>query len=122
MVGVNKHRLAQDETPIDILKVDNTAVRDRSRSPSSKKLRAERDQAATDAALNKLANAADDKSANLLALAVDAARAKATVGEISDALEKPTAGTRPSSAPSAASTPARPRWSLPQAIRPCRTS
>ncbi|MEM0915792.1 MAG: methylmalonyl-CoA mutase family protein, partial [Planctomycetota bacterium] len=86
VVGVNKYRLAKEDA-VDVLKVDNTAVREQ-QIASLKKLRAERDQAATDAALNKLANAANDKSANLLALAVDAARAKATVGEISDALEK----------------------------------
>jgi len=86
VVGVNKYRL-QKEDAVDVLKVDNTSVREQ-QVASLKKLRAERDQARTDAALNALANAADDKNANLLDLAVNAARNMATVGEISDALEK----------------------------------
>ncbi|MEM6393366.1 MAG: methylmalonyl-CoA mutase, partial [Planctomycetota bacterium] len=86
LVGVNKYRLEKEDA-VDVLKVDNTAVRQQ-QIASLKQLREERDSAAVESKLNALANAANDKSANLLALAVDAARAKATVGEISDALEK----------------------------------
>ena len=84
VVGVNRYL---NDTPDDIpmLKVDNAAVL-AAQIDKLKKLRAERDQAATDAALEALtAGARGD--ANLLELAVQAARAKATVGEISDALE-----------------------------------
>ena len=86
LVGVNKYRLAQDEQ-VDVLKVDNTAVRAQ-QVEALKKLRAERDQAATDRALAALTSAAESGEGNLLELAVDAARAKATVGEMSAALEK----------------------------------
>jgi methylmalonyl-CoA mutase len=86
VVGVNKYRMAKEDA-VDVLKVDNTAVREQ-QIASLRKLRAERDTRKCEDALTKLANAADDKSANLLELAVDAARHKATVGEISDALEK----------------------------------
>ncbi|MEO0587037.1 MAG: methylmalonyl-CoA mutase, partial [Planctomycetota bacterium] len=86
VVGVNKYRLAKEDA-VDVLKVDNTTVREQ-QVASLKKLRAERDPQKWEAAINKLAKAANDKSANLLELAVDAARAFATVGEISDALEK----------------------------------
>jgi methylmalonyl-CoA mutase len=85
VVGVNKYRLAQEEQ-IRVLKVDTTAVRE-AQIARLKKLRAERDNAATQSALEKLTNAAREKG-NLLEYAVAAARAKATVGEISDALEK----------------------------------
>nr|WP_312924187.1 methylmalonyl-CoA mutase [Thermocatellispora tengchongensis] len=85
VIGVNKYRPAADE-PIEVLKVDNTEVR-RRQIEKLRRLREERDPAAVEAALAALtAGAAGD--GNLLALAVDAARAKATVGEISDALEK----------------------------------
>ncbi|MEM6553092.1 MAG: methylmalonyl-CoA mutase [Planctomycetota bacterium] len=86
LVGVNKYRLEKEDA-VDVLKVDNTAVREQ-QIASLKQLREERDTPEVEARLNALANAANDKSANLLALAVDAACAKATVGEISDALEK----------------------------------
>lgn len=84
VVGVNRYlNAAPDDIPM--LKVDNAAVL-AAQIEKLKKLRAERDQAATDAALEALtAGARGD--ANLLELAVQAARAKATVGEISDALE-----------------------------------
>jgi methylmalonyl-CoA mutase len=85
VIGVNKHRLA-DEKPIDVLKVDNSAVRAQ-QIEKLKRLRAERDEAATQAALDALTQGARGR-ANLLDLAVKAARAKATVGEISFALEK----------------------------------
>ena len=84
VVGVNRYL---NDTPDDIpmLKVDNAAVL-AAQIEKLKKLRAERDQAATDAALEALTAGARG-NANLLELAVQAARAKATVGEISDALE-----------------------------------
>ncbi|MDB5569410.1 MAG: methylmalonyl-CoA mutase [Hyphomicrobiales bacterium] len=85
VIGVNKHRLA-DEAPIDVLKVDNSSVRAQ-QIEKLKRLRAERDPAAVQEALSALTNGAMG-DANLLALAVQAARVKATVGEISLALEK----------------------------------
>jgi methylmalonyl-CoA mutase len=86
VVGLNKYRPATGEQ-IDVLKVDNTAVRE-AQIASLKKLRAERDQARVDAALKALTDAARARNGNLLELSIDAARAKATVGEISEALEK----------------------------------
>jgi methylmalonyl-CoA mutase len=86
VIGVNKYRLA-DEPAIDVLKVDNSAVR-RMQIDKLKRLRAERDPAAVKDALDALTRSAGDGNGNLLALAIDAARAKATVGEISDAMEK----------------------------------
>jgi methylmalonyl-CoA mutase len=90
VIGVNKYRL-EDEELIDVLKVDNSAVR-REQSEKLQRLRAERDSAEVARALDALTAAAAEKAPglehNLLALAIDAARAKATVGEISDALEK----------------------------------
>ncbi len=85
VIGVNKFRVDQDEQ-IEVLKVDNTAVRAQ-QIEKLRKLRAERDEGACTAALEALTKAAAGDG-NLLALSVDAARAKATVGEISDALEK----------------------------------
>ena len=86
IIGVNKYR-PTDEKPIDVLKVDNTAVR-RLQLDKLARLKAERDPKAVEEALAALTRAADRGNGNLLALAVDAARAKATVGEISSALEK----------------------------------
>jgi methylmalonyl-CoA mutase len=86
VVGVNKYKMTEKED-IDVLKVDNSAVR-AAQIAKLKRLRAERDPAAVDAALNALTEAARTGTGNLLALAVDAGRAKATVGEITDALEK----------------------------------
>ena len=85
VIGVNKHRLA-DEKPIDVLKVDNSAVRAQ-QIDKLNRLRAERDGAAVERALDALTSGARS-GANLLDLSVKAARAKATVGEISFALEK----------------------------------
>ncbi|GAA3204336.1 methylmalonyl-CoA mutase [Dactylosporangium siamense] len=85
VIGVNKFRPDADE-PIEVLKVDNSSVRSQQLAKLAR-LRASRDAAGTEAALAALtAGAAGD--GNLLELAVDAARAHATVGEISDALEK----------------------------------
>jgi methylmalonyl-CoA mutase len=85
VVGLNKYRPEAAEQ-IDVLKVDNTAVRE-AQIANLKKLRAERDPARVEAALGALTEAARD-TGNLLELAVEAARAQATVGEISLALEK----------------------------------
>ncbi len=88
VIGVNQYRLAPDEEDdIEVLKIENAEVR-AAQLAKLDQLRAERDQADVDAALHALTNAADRGDGNLLALAIDAARAKATVGEISDALEK----------------------------------
>ena len=84
VVGVNKYR-PDRETPIDVLKVDNSAVR-AAQLEKLTRLKAERDPQALDAALTALRNGAAGNG-NLLALAIDAARARATVGEISDTLE-----------------------------------
>jgi methylmalonyl-CoA mutase len=86
VIGVNKFRPAED-LALDVLKVDNSAVRTL-QIDKLKRLRSERKEADVTAALERLANAAATGEGNLLALAVDAARAKATVGEISAALEK----------------------------------
>ncbi|HEY3607950.1 MAG TPA: methylmalonyl-CoA mutase family protein, partial [Pseudonocardiaceae bacterium] len=86
VIGVNRYRVAEDER-IDVRRVDNAGVRD-AQVAKLRRLRAERDQTAVDTALSALTAAAADPSRNLLALAIDAARAKATVGEISSALER----------------------------------
>ena len=87
VIGVNQYRLAPDEEDdIEVLKIENAEVR-AAQLAKLDQLRAERDEADVDAALHALTNAADRGEGNLLALAIDAARAKATVGEISDALE-----------------------------------
>ncbi len=85
VIGVNKYP-PQNEAPIDVLKVDNTKVRDQ-QIAKLKRLRAERDPGVLKEALDALTRACTGNG-NLLALAIDAARAKATVGEISDAMEK----------------------------------
>ncbi|MBK3568100.1 methylmalonyl-CoA mutase [Streptomyces sp. MBT62] len=85
VIGVNKYRVETDEQ-IDVLKVDNSSVRTQ-QIEKLRRLRAERDEQATQDALHALTRAAES-TGNLLELAVNAARAKATVGEISDALEK----------------------------------
>ncbi|MGG7643862.1 methylmalonyl-CoA mutase [Rhodovulum sp. YNF3179] len=86
IVGVNKWR-PEKEQEIDILDVDNVRVRD-SQIARLEKLRAGRDQAACDSALEALEQAAKSGEGNLLRLAVEAARTRATVGEISMAMEK----------------------------------
>ncbi|WP_328941339.1 methylmalonyl-CoA mutase [Streptomyces sp. NBC_00250] len=85
VIGVNKYRVATDEQ-IDVLKVDNSSVRAQ-QIAKLKRLREERDEQACQDALAALTRAAGGEG-NLLELAVNAARAMATVGEISDALEK----------------------------------
>ncbi|MDH4020329.1 MAG: methylmalonyl-CoA mutase [Xanthomonadales bacterium] len=86
IVGVNKYQLA-DEPAIDILDIDNTAVRE-AQIQRINLVRENRDAVVCKQALDALESAAENETGNLLALAIDAARARATVGEISDALEK----------------------------------
>ncbi|MBJ8345418.1 methylmalonyl-CoA mutase [Antrihabitans sp. YC2-6] len=90
LVGVNKY-VPDELDSIEVLKVENSKVR-REQLEKLERLRAERDSAACEAALAELTRAAASDEGgmdnNLLALAINAARAKATVGEISDALEK----------------------------------
>jgi methylmalonyl-CoA mutase len=86
IVGVNKYK-REDEPEIDIRDIDNTAVRDAQISRLTR-VRAERDDDSCTAALEALTRGAESNDENLLALAISAARARASVGEISDALEK----------------------------------
>jgi methylmalonyl-CoA mutase len=86
IVGINKYRL-DHEDPIETLEIDNTAVRN-AQIERLKKLRAERDSAAVEAALNALTHCAETGEGNLLDLSIDAARKRASLGEISYALEK----------------------------------
>jgi methylmalonyl-CoA mutase len=103
IVGVNKYPAPEGEAPLEVLQIDNDAVRE-SQVARLKKIRAERDEAAVQAALQALTDAAKSKTGaaieasestqnaelntqNLLTLAVTAASARATLGEISDALE-----------------------------------
>lgn len=86
IVGVNRYQL-EKEDPIDILEVDNTAVR-KAQIDRINQTKANRDQTKVEAALAAIAEAAKTGKGNLLALAVDAARERATLGEISDAMEK----------------------------------
>ena len=86
IVGVNKYKLAKQDA-IDILDIDNHAVRD-SQIARLKNIRASRDSAAVNVALEALTKAAETGEGNLLDLAVKAMRLRATVGEVSDALEK----------------------------------
>ncbi|TYO84633.1 methylmalonyl-CoA mutase [Oceanicella actignis] len=86
IVGVNKYR-PEKETPIEILEVDNAKVRE-AQIARLERIRATRDQAAVDAALDRLTQVAASGEGNLLEAAVEAARARATVGEISYAMEK----------------------------------
>ncbi|MCV7357891.1 methylmalonyl-CoA mutase [Mycolicibacterium fluoranthenivorans] len=94
LIGVNKYQVAEDQE-IEVLKVENSRVR-AEQLAKLEQLRAERDEVATQAALAELTRAAgasgiageDGLGNNLLALAINAARAQATLGEISDALEQ----------------------------------
>ncbi|MFZ0351976.1 MAG: methylmalonyl-CoA mutase, partial [Pseudolabrys sp.] len=86
VIGVNKYATT-DERPIEVLRIDNSAVRSR-QIEKLQRLKAERDPGTLQEALDALTRAADRGNGNLLALAVDAARVKATVGEISSAVEK----------------------------------
>ena len=86
IVGVNKYRLPK-EAPIDILEIDNTAVRNE-QIELLKQLRANRDEAAVQKALDDITECVRTKKGNLLELAVKAAAVRASLGEISDACEK----------------------------------
>jgi len=86
IVGINKFRLEQED-PMEILEVDNSAVRE-SQIKRLAEMRAERDNTAVQASLNSLTDSAKSGEGNLLALAVEAARNRASLGEISNALEK----------------------------------
>lgn len=86
IVGVNKYKL-KNEDAIESLSIDNVKVRDQ-QVARLQTIRAARDGAKVQAALDALTEAAENGSGNLLALSIDAVRLRATVGEISDALEK----------------------------------
>jgi len=86
IVGVNKYQL-EEEPEVDILSIDNAAVRE-AQIRRLQEVRSIRDEADCRKALDALTEGAEKDTGNLLALAIDAARARATVGEISDALEK----------------------------------
>ncbi|ATA55325.1 methylmalonyl-CoA mutase [Variovorax boronicumulans] len=86
IVGVNKYKL-KNEDAIDSLSIDNVKVREQ-QVARLQSIRASRDNAKVQAALDALTDAAENNTGNLLALSIDAVRARATVGEISDALEK----------------------------------
>ena len=86
IIGVNEYRL-EKEAPIDILAVDNTAVRE-SQVKRLQELRANRDNAAVEKALAAITECVRTGEGNLLALAVEAAKVRASLGEISDACEK----------------------------------
>ena len=86
IVGVNKYKLAKEDA-IEILDIDNHAVRD-AQIARLQKIRASRDSAAVNAALDALTKAAETGEGNLLDLTVKAIRLRASIGEVSDALEK----------------------------------
>jgi methylmalonyl-CoA mutase len=86
IVGVNKYKLPHEE-PIEILEIDNTAVREK-QIARIKEIKAKRNQQEVDSALNAITRAAETGQGNLLELAIVAARARATLGEISYAMEK----------------------------------
>ncbi|WP_107942827.1 MULTISPECIES: methylmalonyl-CoA mutase [Metasolibacillus] len=86
IVGVNKYRLAEEE-PIDILDIDNAVVREQ-QIERLEKMKANRNEEEVQKHLARLTKAAQTGEENLLAVAVDAARARASLGEISDAIEK----------------------------------
>ncbi|MEP3113057.1 methylmalonyl-CoA mutase [Nisaea sp.] len=86
IVGVNKYRTDELDN-VEVLRVDNQSVR-RQQLEKLERLRAERDERETKRQLDRLTESAGSGEGNLLEIAVDAARARATVGEISDALEK----------------------------------
>ena len=86
IVGVNKYRTDELDN-VEVLRVDNQSVR-RQQLEKLERLRAERDESETRRQLDRLTESAGSGEGNLLEIAVDAARARATVGEISDALEK----------------------------------
>jgi methylmalonyl-CoA mutase len=86
IVGVNKYRLDKED-PLEILEVDNTAVR-QAQIKRIEKLKAERDNTEVEQILNAITKATETGEGNLLELSVEAAKKRATLGEISDAIEK----------------------------------
>jgi methylmalonyl-CoA mutase len=86
IVGVNKYKLAKED-PVEILEIDNVKVRE-SQIARLNAIKQKRDAKAVEQALAALTSAAESGQGNLLALSIDAIRARATVGEVSDALEK----------------------------------
>ncbi len=86
IVGVNKYQL-EEEDPLEILEIDNTAVRD-SQIKRLQQLKKERNNDAVEASLTRITEAAQTGKGNLLELSVEAAKARASLGEISDAIEK----------------------------------
>jgi len=86
IVGVNKYKLAKED-PIETLDIDNHAVRD-NQVKRLKQVRATRDAKAVQAALDALTQCAESREGNLFDLSIQAMRVRATVGEVSDALEK----------------------------------
>ncbi len=87
IVGVNKYRLKEEDTKIDVLEIDNTAVRE-SQIARIKAIKTKRDNAKVQKTLDALTECAKTGKGNLLELSIEATRARATVGEISYALEK----------------------------------
>ncbi|MEE8189387.1 MAG: methylmalonyl-CoA mutase [Kiloniellales bacterium] len=87
IVGVNSYRMEEDEGPVEVLDIDNTAVRE-SQIRRLDEVRGSRDEAACQAALAALTEAAERDEGNLLELSVEASRRRATGGEITTALEK----------------------------------
>ena len=87
IVGVNKYTLADDDSEVEVLEVDNTRVRE-AQIRRLNEIRERRDAATTQAALVKLTEAAETGEGNLLALSIEASRQRASVGEMSSALEK----------------------------------
>ncbi len=87
IVGVNKYILEEDDSELEVLEVDNTKVRT-AQIRRLNETRENRDAASTQAALDALTKAAESGEGNLLALSIDASRQRATVGEMSSALEK----------------------------------
>ncbi|KAJ3291065.1 hypothetical protein HK104_006348 [Borealophlyctis nickersoniae] len=87
IVGVNKFKVAEDDNAVEVLTIDNTEVRN-AQIAKLQKVRANRDQKKADECLAALTECAKTNKGNTLALAIEAARARCTVGEISDALEK----------------------------------
>jgi methylmalonyl-CoA mutase len=86
IVGVNKYRLEEEGSDVEVLEVDNSKVR-KAQLRRLDQVRSSRDEASTQVALAALTKAAESGEGNLLALAVEATRKRATVGEVSDALE-----------------------------------
>ncbi len=93
IVGVNKYKLAEEDQ-IDVLDVDNAAVRE-SQIARLQTMRSDRDEAACQQALDAITAACESGEENLLELSVNAARLRASVGEISDAMEKFSAAIKP---------------------------